>query len=179
MTVQCHCLGFVNRVTWPHCPSAHLQHQPNIILSVSPQNPPKKILSGQHIPPEILWHLLQAVLSPSSSLSYHLWTFSKAYQMALMLTHPHCDVSLISWPWTVKKLFTVRECEGIEDFLYRLQRRLLFQWGITPTGLGHDYRTLHCGLEELFLGSTVLCLTSWNVAAYLLLSLSFLLRVLF
>lgn len=76
VTIQCHCLGLVNRVTRPHCPLARLQHQPNRTAH------PSQNLS------EILWPLLQPVLSPSSSLSYHLWTFSKAYQMALMLTPP-------------------------------------------------------------------------------------------
>lgn len=88
VTVQCHCLGLVNRVTRPHCLLARLQHQPNRTAH------PSWNLS------EILWHLLQPVLSPSSSLSYHLWTFSEAYQMVLMLTHPHCYMSLISWPQT-------------------------------------------------------------------------------
>lgn len=158
MTVQCHCLGFLNRVTWPHCPSARLQHQPNIILSVSPQNPPQKILSGQHISKSV-WDFMASVTTSLVSFIFPLLPFMDFF-WKLIRWRLCCYMSLISWPWTREEALYRPLVWGIEDLLYGLQRRLLFQCGITPTGLGHDYRTLHCGLKELlysFLSHLVKC----------------------
>lgn len=58
----------------------------DIILPLLPQ---KDCQDNTSLPEaESLWHQLQPILSPSSSLSYHSWSFCNTRQMTLMLTQP-------------------------------------------------------------------------------------------
>lgn len=108
MTVQCHCLGFISHITHTHCPSARLQHQPNIILSVSPQNPQKGFCQDSTALTKSVCDLMAPITTSLVFFVFPLLSFmdffSKAYQMMHVLTHPQRYLSLISWPWTRETL---------------------------------------------------------------------------